>query len=221
MLTGVLCSWGRYMTDADIVISGEGDSDNSDDDMAERRDKAGTVALTLTCYYTVTAADLDVAHLIVAFSQPWSYTDMQEQLAKIALTQPLPSELAAVLASHTASAPKPSLVPVDTIYCYRETLGLSLDGRDVDMLTISSCHGVEMQRETRIPGLFPDGDQARAHSFGTKPVVLVSARVHPGESPGSFVLNGLMELLMREVRAGKDPLGLPLLPCLLCQTCQD
>ena len=48
--------------------------------------------------------------------------------------------------------------------------------------------------------LFPearDGSSLRPEVYPDKPEVLVSARVHPGETPASFVLDGLLELLLR------------------------
>jgi hypothetical protein len=41
------------------------------------------------------------------------------------------------------------------------------------------------------------GVKSRAYIF-TKPVVFLSARVHPGEVPSSFVLNGLINFLLKE-----------------------
>ncbi|KAH8043907.1 hypothetical protein JL720_17253 [Aureococcus anophagefferens] len=42
-----------------------------------------------------------------------------------------------------------------------------------------------------------DGSSLRPEVYPDKPEVLVSARVHPGETPASFVLDGLLELLLR------------------------
>jgi cytosolic carboxypeptidase protein 5 len=43
----------------------------------------------------------------------------------------------------------------DTIYVQREVLGRSLEGRPMDMLTISSRHKMTYEREELIDGLFP------------------------------------------------------------------
>lgn len=48
-------------------------------------------------------------------------------------------------------------------------------------------------------GLFPAADRnprSRALRFRKeKPVIFMTSRVHPGETPGSHVLNGFLELL--------------------------
>jgi hypothetical protein len=48
-------------------------------------------------------------------------------------------------------------------------------------------------------GLYPYAEQfpeSRAMKFGKeKPVIFLTSRVHPGETPGSFVLNGFLDLL--------------------------
>ena len=48
-------------------------------------------------------------------------------------------------------------------------------------------------------GLFPAAEiDARSRSLRfkkDKPVIFLTSRVHPGETPGSHVLNGFLELL--------------------------
>ncbi len=70
------------------------------------------------------------------------------------------------------------------IYFGREVLCQSLEQRRVDLLTVTR-----------------NGDEKRRD----KPVVFVSARVHPGETPSSFVLKGFLDFILREddIRAQK------------------
>jgi len=72
------------------------------------------------------------------------------------------------------------------------------------MVTISSRDGITDERQT-LPedpdsqGMFPDAvaDPARRpYVFDpAKKVVLFTSRVHPGESPGSHVMNGAIDLI--------------------------
>ncbi|CAG2062432.1 unnamed protein product [Timema podura] len=91
----------------------------------------------------------------------------------------------------------------DEIYFHRECVCYSLEGRRVDLLTISSHHNITHDRETRLRNLFPDVETLRPFRFHGKKVVFVSARVHPGETPSSFVLNGLLHLLLNR----EDPIA--------------
>ena len=70
------------------------------------------------------------------------------------------------------------------IYFGRELLCHSLDQRRVDLLTVTR-----------------NGDEKRRD----KPVIFISARVHPGETPSSFVLKGFLEFILKEddIRAQK------------------
>lgn len=60
--------------------------------------------------------------------------------------------------------------PLDTIYYHREILCYSLDGLRVDLLTISSCHGIREDREPRLEQLFPDSGTPRPFRFTGKRV---------------------------------------------------
>ena len=72
----------------------------------------------------------------------------------------------------------------------------------MELLTISSKEGITDEHET-IPadsrGLFPMAERnprSRALRFRKdKPVIFLTSRVHPGETPGSHILNGFLEML--------------------------
>ncbi|TGZ71447.1 hypothetical protein CRM22_002629 [Opisthorchis felineus] len=152
-----------------------------------------------------------------AFSFPWSYTETQRQL----------DQLEAIFRHQVFSAPtevKPNLAvsadakkadlgravsgPIEDgltsadlfqqIYFHRELLCYSLDGRRIDLLTITDWSGRKEQREDYFdPLLFPNRSFPRPWKFEGKKVVFISSRVHPGETPSSHVFNGLLELLLR------------------------
>ena len=44
--------------------------------------------------------------------------------------------------------------------------------------------------------MLPEGGE-RPRAFANKPVFFMSARVHPGETPASHVLDGLLDFLLR------------------------
>lgn len=73
----------------------------------------------------------------------------------------------------------------------------SPQGRNINLITISSQEGREAVRESRITEyLFPMGSH-RAHRFRlNKKVVLITARVHPGETPSSHTINGIVKFLL-------------------------
>ncbi|XP_054845298.1 cytosolic carboxypeptidase-like protein 5 isoform X4 [Eublepharis macularius] len=101
-----------------------------------------------------------------AFCYPFSYTECQDMLAQ--------------LDTHFAEckhlSPSSSL---DTIYYHRELLCFSLDKLRVDLLTITSCHGMQEEREARLEKLFPDKNTPRPHHFVGK------RDPGPLEAPGS------------------------------------
>ncbi|KAJ6661162.1 hypothetical protein lerEdw1_015298 [Lerista edwardsae] len=120
-----------------------------------------------------------------AFCYPFSYTECQDMLAL----------LDARFAECRYFSPSSSL---DSIYYHRELLCDSLDRLRVDLLTITSCHGMLEEREARLEKLFPDRSTPRPHRFVGKRVFFLSSRVHPGETPSSFVFNGFLDFILRE-----------------------
>lgn len=121
-------------------------------------------------------ADNDTVYF--AFCYPLSYTECQQWIQS------------------TAAAAK----RVPGLYFYHELLVRSPAGRNVDLLTITSAAGSNPGvHEAPLPGgggLLPEG-KPRPLDFPEKKVFFVSARVHPGETPSQFVLEGLVELLLR------------------------
>lgn len=83
------------------------------------------------------------------------------------------------------------------IYYCRELLTYSVEQRRIDLMTITSYHGISEEREERLADLFPESSvRQRCHTFKHKKIVFLSSRVHPGETPASFVLNGFIRLLL-------------------------
>jgi murein tripeptide amidase MpaA len=69
----------------------------------------------------------------------------------------------------------------------------------MEMMTISSTDGMTDERETiPEPGLFPEAvsdPSRRPFAFENKKVVFFTSRVHTGETPGSHMLNGAINLI--------------------------
>merc|ERR1740129_451442 len=82
------------------------------------------------------------------------------------------------------------------VYFHRPCLERSIEGRDVDMLTITDA---SMRVSTNDEP--PSEDDILGHGpqhFPGRPLVFVSARVHPGETPAQFVFFGLLRFLLSD-----------------------
>ncbi|CAG9559877.1 unnamed protein product [Danaus chrysippus] len=144
---------------------------------------------TFTLSFRYRTSDNPKATTFFAFTYPFSFAELQIALNSIDLKMlPVP----------------PPQSPDDIYYC-RECLIYSLEGRRVDLLTISSHHGITTEREDRLKNLFPE-NQERPFKFQNKKVIFISARVHPGETPSSFVFNGFLNLLLTR----NDPIAIQL-----------
>ncbi|XP_029966226.1 cytosolic carboxypeptidase-like protein 5 isoform X2 [Salarias fasciatus] len=119
-----------------------------------------------------------------SFCYPFSYSECQEMLQQLDENYPNAAQL------NLSSAP-------GTVYYHRELLCNSLDGNRVDLLTVTNCSGMQEEREPRLPKLFPDANTPRPHRFAGKRVFFLSSRVHPGETPSSFVFNGFLNFILR------------------------
>lgn len=67
----------------------------------------------------------------------------------------------------------------------------------MEMITVSKLNGMTDEKEPRIQGLFPEEDHPRAWLI-KKPTIFLSCRVHPGETPASYVLDGIMKFLLAD-----------------------
>ncbi|XP_052749230.1 cytosolic carboxypeptidase-like protein 5 isoform X2 [Galleria mellonella] len=144
---------------------------------------------TFTLSFKYRTSDNLKATTFFAFTYPFSFAELQIALNSIDMKMlPLP----------------PPQSPDEIYYC-RECLIYSLEGRRVDLLTITSHHGITTDREERLKNLFPD-NQERPFKFLNKKVIFMSARVHPGETPSSFVFNGFLNLLLTR----HDPIAIQL-----------
>lgn len=118
-----------------------------------------------------------------AFSYPWSYEESQAKMDE--------------LEQRFAAQP-----PERNLYFHRETVYYSIEGRKMEVMTISSRDGISDEREEApadAEGLYPEAENdpsRRPYRFdSSKKVVVFTARVHPGETPGSHVLNGALDLI--------------------------
>ena len=96
-----------------------------------------------------------------------------------------------------------------SIYYRRELLTRSIEGRRIDLLTITSSNGqLSASEAALLPPLLPDirtgalggalgSGAGRPCRFKRKRYVLISGRVHPGETPASHVVDGLIAFLLR------------------------
>ncbi|KAM9778172.1 cytosolic carboxypeptidase-like protein 5 isoform 4-T5 [Syngnathus typhle] len=135
--------------------------------------------------FTHRLLDIRGATTFFSFCFPFSYTECQEMLRCLDDRHRDAARLG------PASSP-------DEVYYRRELLCRSLDGNRVDLLTVTNCSGMMDEREPRLPQLFPDVDTLRPHRFENKRVFFLSSRVHPGETPSSFVFNGFLDFILKK-----------------------
>lgn len=66
------------------------------------------------------------------------------------------------------------------IYYHRELLIKSIEGRRVDLLTITSFHNIQKEHEYTFPDLFPDPLSKRCRKFKNKKVFHLAALTQTG-----------------------------------------
>ncbi|KAL3672652.1 hypothetical protein V7S43_001947 [Phytophthora oleae] len=122
-----------------------------------------------------------------AFCYPYTYTRVQEELAALDQQFIVPFQLNPSGIGDIPTTPS-------KIYYHRELLTRSVEGLRVDLLTISSIDGITSKHR-------PPTHRSRENSTfqfdpKQKKVVIISARVHSGETPANFMLDGMLQLLL-------------------------
>eukprot|EP00049_Salpingoeca_infusionum_P006542 m.108436 g.108436 ORF g.108436 m.108436 type:complete len:1076 (+) comp13346_c0_seq3:116-3343(+) len=184
---------------------------------------ASTVVSFAFCYpWTLHDNDSllhEIQHKITTFNKTLIETQQQEQQHK-------QEQSSTVRTGATAAHDLGSLVlddvdrtPLSGIYFHRELLIRSKQGRPVELLTITSGRGQLETREPCISSLFPGGAECvRPHAFEGKKVFVVTARVHPGETPGSHVMNGVLKFITNttdpRAQAARDTFVFKVVPIL-------
>ena len=122
-----------------------------------------------------------------AFTYPYTYKELQSDLSKLEKKHSL---------DHLEWSAIQSL-PSTSIYFHRELVIMSLENRRVDLITISGMNNIIKTKEPTLTNLFPDQDGSkRPRKFSNKKTVFLSARVHPGETCSSYVINGFIRFLL-------------------------
>ncbi|GLI63696.1 hypothetical protein VaNZ11_006745 [Volvox africanus] len=87
--------------------------------------------------------------------------------------------------------------PCSRIYYRRQLLKRSLEGRRVELITITDCYGATGEAESPLSGVFEHDPGPPSATFREKTVFFVSSRVHPGETPATHIFNGMLAFLLR------------------------
>lgn len=173
------------------------------------------------CHHVPETPHLDISY---AFTYPFTYTECQAMLEKFdekfsRSEENLKAMIAQVLLAknqsnlkvtdeHNGGDSGSSSDILDQIYFKRELLINSLEGRRVDLLTITSFEGIMTRKEDSLGNLFPEDQSTatRCHRFENKKMIFLSSRVHPGETPASFILNGFLNMILDR----KNPIAIAL-----------
>ena len=127
--------------------------------------------------------------VLFAFTYPYSYKELQSSLARLER-----KHSSAHLSWETLQS-----LPQSAAYFHRELAMRSLEARRLDLITISGINNIQREKEPSLSNLFPDQDPTkRPHKFANKKTVFLSARVHPGETCSSFVMNGFIKFLLSQ-----------------------
>lgn len=128
----------------------------------------------------------------IASNHPYSYAKLQRHIAGWRQ-----------LASNPPPCTSEQCGKDTSVYLHHEVLCKTLDGRNVDLLTITGVNDMSKDLEPPLDanGHFPASMSAscavpRPFVFPSKEYVVLTARVHPGEAPSSHILHGCVEMLL-------------------------
>eukprot|EP00092_Neocalanus_flemingeri_P026695 GFUD01028944.1.p1 GENE.GFUD01028944.1~~GFUD01028944.1.p1 ORF type:complete len:976 (+),score=255.73 GFUD01028944.1:228-3155(+) len=122
-----------------------------------------------------------------AFTYPYTYKELQTNLAKLEKKHSLVH----------LDYPGLQTLAKTGIYFHRELVIRSLEHRRLDLVTISGMNNIQQEKEPILTNLFPEqSPDNRPHKFSHKKIVFLSARVHPGETCSSHVMNGFIKFLL-------------------------
>ena len=83
-----------------------------------------------------------------------------------------------------------------SIYYHDEILTLSKEKRKIHLLTITSTKNIiNNKKEPNLNGLFYDKNRCNL-AIHDKHIIFITARVHPGETPGTHMFNGILKTLI-------------------------
>ena len=66
----------------------------------------------------------------------------------------------------------------------------------MEIFTLSDIKNLTSNEEEALEGCFDDSK--RAFKFNSKPIIVISSWVHPGESPAAHILEGMIDFLLDE-----------------------
>lgn len=116
-------------------------------------------------------------YVLFAFCFPWSYEKNEAYL-------------------HYIKNNYLSKMNETNLYYHDEILTLSKEKKKVHLLTITSKTNIDLkQNEQCITGLFPNKNRCNL-SLHDKHIIFITARVHPGETPGTMIFNGILKTLI-------------------------
>ena len=176
--------------DADAAADDDDDDDNAVSDAPDAAALAAALfaAAAPSCATATAATTADVCDEWLLSGRGASRARMEIATAAVA----------------SAARLAPTTTPDrSSIYYHRELLTRSLDGRRIDLVTISSREGMLPGREPPIPelcaqhgaaqhgaaqhGAIAEGGKRARRFERSKRVFLLTSRVHPGETPASHV----------------------------------
>jgi len=129
------------------------------------------------------------SQVFFAFTYPYTYKELQTNLAKLEKKHGV---------GHLDLTALQSL-PTTGIYFHRELVIRSLEHRRMDLLTITGMNNIMQEKEPMLANLFPEQSHSnRPFKFNHKKIVFISARVHPGETCSSYVMNGFIRFILNQ-----------------------